>query len=206
MLEHLLESFIKTGWVLGPLMAASLVGWFMIFHRWMTLQRLDWKRFEECRRAIHGENFGAWIESLSARDRRSTAGNAAAEVYAMRKYGRKEMENKLDEVMKMHVPELERFLSTVAILASAAPLIGLLGTVSGMVKTFEVISAFGTGNTALMSDSIAESLLATQNGLLVAFPLMMTHLFLASKAVAIESKSLSMAKIIINRYAGAANA
>lgn len=206
MFEHLLESFIKTGWVLAPLMVASLLGWYMIFHRWVALSRLNWKRTDECRRALAGNDFGKWIETLSPADRRTTVGRAVSEVYAMRNYGSMEMENKLDEVMKMNVPELERFLSTVAILASAAPLIGLLGTVTGMVRTFEVISAFGTGNTALMSDSIAESLLATQNGLLVAFPLMMTHLYLASKAAAIEGQTQSIAKTIINRYAGAAHA
>lgn len=206
MLEHILGAFVKTGWVLGPLMLASLAGWFMIFHRWMSLRQLDWKRSNECRRKLTGEDFPSWVETLSPRDRRTTAGAAVSEVFAARLGGRAEMEAKLDEIMKMHVPELERFLSTVAILASAAPLIGLLGTVTGMVRTFVVISAFGTGNTALMSDSIAESLLATQNGLLVAFPLLITHMFLASRARAIEDSSLSMAKTVINRYAGAAAA
>jgi biopolymer transport protein ExbB len=110
------------------------------------------------------------------------------------------MESKLDEVMKMQVPVLERYLSTIAILASAAPLIGLLGTVTGMVRTFEVIGAFGTGNQSLMSESIAESLLATQNGLLVAFPLLMTHMLLAARARALEDGSLSAGKMLINRY------
>jgi biopolymer transport protein ExbB len=109
------------------------------------------------------------------------------------------MESRLDEVMKFKIPELERSLSTLAILASAAPLMGLLGTVSGIVRTFQVISAFGTGNQALMSDSIAEALMATQNGLLVAFPLLLMHVYLTSRAESIEHGALAAANSLINR-------
>jgi len=76
---------------------------------------------------------------------------------------------------------------------------GLLGTVSGIVRTFQVISAFGTGNQALMSDSIAESLMATQNSLLVAFPLLLMHVYLSSRAEAIEQRALAAAHALINR-------
>jgi biopolymer transport protein ExbB len=100
--------------------------------------------------------------------------------------------------MKFRIPELEKSLSTLAILASAAPLMGLLGTVAGIVRTFQVISAFGTGNQAMMSDSIAESLMATQNGLLVAFPLLLMHVWLSAKAEAIEKTALAEAQTLIN--------
>ena len=202
MLESILETVLKTGWVLAPLLLSSLLGWFMIIHRGLALKRLTWKREGEFRAAVARPDFSTWASGISERDKRTTVGATVAEVYAMRPYGREAMESKLDEVQKMQVPELERFLSTIAILASAAPLIGLLGTVTGMVRTFEVIGAFGTGNQSLMSESIAESLLATQNGLLVAFPLLMTHMLLASRARAIEDGSLSAGKILINRYGG----
>lgn len=202
MLESILETVLKTGWVLAPLVLCSLAGWFMIVHRALTLRSLAWSREAECRKALANGTFEAWAETLTARDRRTAVGSVVADVYALRYAGREAMESKLDEAMKMQVPELERFLSTIAILASAAPLIGLLGTVTGMVRTFEVISAFGTGNQSLMSESIAESLLATQNGLLVAFPLLMTHMLLASRARALEDGSLSAAKVLINLYGG----
>jgi biopolymer transport protein ExbB len=174
----------------------------MILDRSIALRRLRWSREQECRAALSGGDFSAWANSLSEKDRRTAVGTAVMEVYFVRAQGREAMESKLDEVLKMQVPEFERFLSTIAILASAAPLIGLLGTVTGMVRTFEVISAFGTGNQSLMSESIAESLLATQNGLLVAFPLLMTHMVLASRARALEDGALSLGKILINRYGG----
>jgi biopolymer transport protein ExbB len=200
LLESILETVLKTGWVLAPLLFSSLLGWFLIIHRGLALRRLTWPREREARMALANDVFPAWAETLTARDARTAVGSAVAAVYAVRDQGREAMESKLDEVMKMQVPELERFLSTVAILASAAPLIGLLGTVTGMVRTFEVISAFGTGNQSLMSESIAEALLATQNGLLVAFPLLILHMQLASRARALEDGALSLGKILINRF------
>lgn len=174
MFEHLFESMTKTGWVLVPLLLASVLGWFLAFRRYWSLRKLQ----------------------------RTMTPDALSAIQSVRSRGRDAMEARLDEVMKFQIPELERSLSTLAILATAAPLMGLLGTVSGMVRTFQVISAFGTGNQALMSDGIAESLMSTQNGLLVAFPLMIVHVFLTSKAEAIEKTTLSEARALMNRYAG----
>ena len=65
--------------------------------------------------------------------------------------------------------------------ASIAPLLGLLGTVSGMVHTFKTIQQFGFGNPVLLADGISEALLTTQAGLLVAFPLMLVYNYLESR-------------------------
>ncbi|HKP95991.1 MAG TPA: MotA/TolQ/ExbB proton channel family protein [Fibrobacteria bacterium] len=199
MFEPILEGMIKAGWVLIPLMAASLIGWFIVFHRLIGLSRLDWGGLSEWRRRLASGNWESWLAGLPEKDRRTVAGNALAKVYQARAGGREAMEAHLDEVMKFRIPELEQSLSTLAILASAAPLMGLLGTVAGIVRTFQVISAFGTGNQALMSDSIAESLMATQNGLLVAFPLLLMHVCLSAKAESIEKNALAAARALINR-------
>ncbi|MEO7426348.1 MAG: MotA/TolQ/ExbB proton channel family protein [Fibrobacteria bacterium] len=199
MFEHILEGMVKAGWVLIPLMLASLTGWYIVFRRTMALGRLDWGRMQEWRKRAAAGDWEGFLGRLTDRDRRSVAGEALSSVYAARAGGREAMEANLDEVMKFRVPELEKSLSTLAILASAAPLMGLLGTVAGIVRTFQVISAFGTGNQALMSDSIAEALMATQNGLLVAFPLLLMHVRLSAKAEAIENGALAAARALINR-------
>jgi len=67
----------------------------------------------------------------------------------------------------------EKQTKNIAALATIAPLLGLLGTVMGMVHTFETIQRFGFGNPALLADGISEALLTTQAGLLVAFPLLL---------------------------------
>ena len=65
---------------------------------------------------------------------------------------------------------LNRGLPTVAVLAAVSPLLGLLGTVTGMIETFQVISVFGTGNAAAMANGISIALITTEVGLLVAVP------------------------------------
>jgi biopolymer transport protein ExbB len=204
MFETIREGWIKAGWILVPLMLTSMAGWFIVFRRWLALVSLDWGRRREWRRRLESGSYGFFLDGLRERDKRTVAGEALHEVWRARRDGREAMEARLDEVMKFRVPELERSLSTLAILASAAPLMGLLGTVSGIVRTFKVISAFGTGNQALMSDSIAESLMATQNGLLVAFPLLLMHVWLASKAEGIEKAALAEARTLMNICAPAA--
>lgn len=69
----------------------------------------------------------------------------------------------------------------IAALAAVAPLLGLLGTVMGMVRTFSTIERFGFGNPALLADGISEALLTTQAGLLVAFPLLLANTYLKRK-------------------------
>lgn len=72
-------------------------------------------------------------------------------------------------------PQLERFLPFLAIAAAAAPLLGLLGTVVGMIKTFELITVFGTGDAQSLSSGISEALITTALGLIVAIPTLVAH-------------------------------
>ncbi len=72
-------------------------------------------------------------------------------------------------------PTLERFLPFLAITAGAAPLLGLLGTVSGMIETFQLITIFGTGDARNLSSGISEALVTTAMGLIVAIPTLILH-------------------------------
>jgi len=71
----------------------------------------------------------------------------------------------------------------IATLAAVAPLLGLLGTIIGMIHTFETIERFGFGNSTLLADGISEALLTTQAGLLVAFPLLLANTYIKRKKV-----------------------
>jgi biopolymer transport protein ExbB len=72
-------------------------------------------------------------------------------------------------------PHLERYLPFLAITAAAAPLLGLLGTVTGMIKTFQLITIFGTGDAKSLSSGISEALVTTAMGLIVAIPALVLH-------------------------------
>jgi biopolymer transport protein ExbB len=89
---------------------------------------------------------------------------------------------KLDEAILREIPKIERGLITLAILAAVAPMLGLLGTVSGMIETFQSITLFGTGDPKLMSGGISQALVTTELGLAVAIPILLIHSALSSKS------------------------
>jgi biopolymer transport protein ExbB len=85
-------------------------------------------------------------------------------------------------------PLLRRHLAVIGVLASIAPLLGLLGTVTGMMATFDVIALFGTGNARAMAGGISEALLTTQSGLLVAIPGLYMSIYLNRRAERLEDQ------------------
>ncbi len=86
---------------------------------------------------------------------------------------KKPRQNQLDtftEAFLTESPRLDRFSALILVLAAIAPLLGLLGTVTGMIATFDTITQFGTGNPKLLSGGISEALITTELGLIVAIP------------------------------------
>ncbi len=92
------------------------------------------------------------------------------------------LELKLDEAILKETPKLEKRQGFIKILAAVAPLLGLLGTVTGMIETFQQITLFGTGDPKLMAGGISQALVTTMLGLFVAIPLVLLHSFVASKS------------------------
>ncbi len=95
------------------------------------------------------------------------------------------LELKLDEAILRETPALERGNSLIKLLAAVAPLLGLLGTVTGMIATFQAITLFGTGDPKLMAGGISQALVTTVEGLVVAIPLLFLHGMLASRSKAL---------------------
>lgn len=92
------------------------------------------------------------------------------------------LELKLDEAILKEIPKLERGISTIKVFAAIAPLLGLLGTVTGMIKTFQAITLFGTGDPKLMAGGISEALVTTVLGLVVAIPMVLLYSLCAGRA------------------------
>jgi len=92
------------------------------------------------------------------------------------------LERKIDEAVVKEVPRLQRGLSIIKILAVIAPLLGLLGTVTGMIQTFQSITLFGTGDPKLMAGGISQALITTVLGLMAAIPLTFLHALVASSS------------------------
>lgn len=92
------------------------------------------------------------------------------------------LEARLDEAMLAELPRIERGQPIVKLIAAIAPLLGLLGTVTGMIITFQSITTFGTGDPQLMAGGISQALVTTVLGLITAVPLLFAHTALASRS------------------------
>lgn len=92
------------------------------------------------------------------------------------------LERKLDDAVLQEVPALDRGLNTLKVLAAVAPLIGLLGTVIGMILTFQAITLWGTGDPKIMAGGISQALVTTAQGLIAAIPLLLLHSLASGRA------------------------
>lgn len=111
------------------------------------------------------------------------------------------LELRLDEAVLKETPHLERGLAIVKLLAAIAPLLGLLGTVVGMIETFYTISIYGTGDPKLMADGISQALVTTMLGLIAAIPLLGSYvlLWLLSNRL-IHTLDQESASLLVRRF------
>lgn len=96
------------------------------------------------------------------------------------------LELKLDEAILKEAPRIERGISIIKVLAAIAPMLGLLGTVTGMIATFQSITLFGTGDPKMMAGGISTALVTTVLGLVAALPLMLVHALVSGRSKALQ--------------------
>ena len=122
----------------------------------------------------------------TARTRQAGTGNPLARVFEVYESNRNRdietLELKLDEKILQEAPAIERFNDIIKVFASVAPLLGLLGTVIGMIITFTAITIYGAGDPKLMAGGISVALMTTVFGLVAAIPLLLSHAIVSSMA------------------------
>jgi len=187
------------GWIMIPLVVVSVVMWTMILDRvrlFRQCRRGDLSRAQMIDVLISGD--GALLnEFQESQGLRSTLLRG----YLLERSGHAALDKEIAQQCAMKLRRgLDSRIAVIGVLAGIAPLLGLLGTVLGMIETFDVISVFGTGNARAMAGGISVAMITTQAGLLVAIPglLMSNRLRRSSdqlKNVVDESAALMMRHI-----------
>ena len=111
------------------------------------------------------------------------------------------LELKLDDAILKETPKLERALSTLKVMAAVAPMLGLLGTVTGMIVTFQAITLFGTGDPKLMAGGISQALITTVLGLVAAIPILLLHQLATTRSKSVVAVLEEQSAGIIARHA-----
>jgi biopolymer transport protein ExbB len=130
----------------------------------------------------------------------SPLGNVLAAGLINSRHGRQIMKESIEEVASHEIHEMERYLNALGTVAAVAPLMGLLGTVIGMIKVFAEIMAQGTGQANLLAGGISEALITTAAGLVVAIPALICHRILQRRVdeivVYMEQEALKLVDVL----------
>lgn len=144
-----------------------IIGLLIVIERLVTLTILGSKIKQQVRNSTPGPNPLGRIMAVYLANRNNDVEN---------------LELKLDEAVLRELPRFERGITFVKVLAAVSPLLGLFGTVTGMIQTFQSITLFGTSDPKLMADGISTALMTTVLGLISAIPLIIAHSLIATKS------------------------
>ena len=200
--ESLRNTYQAGGVVMLPILLSGVVGFYFLYSGWMR---------------IGSDFFRRDINNVVNRLSEDLNGGAEKAEQRLRKRGgllSRELRYALDvametpevfrDYMQVRIMKTIRYMEQgnhiVSVMAAAAPLLGLLGTVTGMVSTFNVITLYGNQNPVLMADGISEALISTQSGLLVAFPLTLLKQRLDERIDTLRQNMELGATVIENYY------
>lgn len=195
------------GPVMVPIILASIVAAAIFLERLWTLQQ---------RRVLPAEltdKVWKWVEQRQIQDKHIAAlqqnsplGKILAAGLANRHRSRDIIKESIEDAGRHVVHELERFLNALGTIASISPLLGLLGTVLGMIRTFNTLSVAGAGNPMALAGGIAEALITTAAGLTVAIPALLAYKYLrgrvAGLVVEMEKAAIKLVQAIESGNAG----
>ncbi len=178
----MLELLVAGGWLMVIISLSSVVALAICIERFYTLNPKKiapphllatvWKQLKR------GEMDAARLKTLK---QSSPLGRILAAGLGNAYHGREVMKESIQEAASHVVHDLERYLNTLGTIAAVAPLLGLLGTVLGMIKVFAEIMTQGTGNASALAGGISEALITTAAGLTVAIPALIMHRYFTGR-------------------------
>ena len=197
----MLETIEAGGWVMLPIIACSIVATAIVLERFWALRRrrimpdnLVHNIWQLHRTGKLTEQRIQEIRDASPLGRMLTAG------IVNRYHSREVMKEAINDTGRQVVSGLERYLNSLGTIASVTPLLGLMGTVLGMIDIFAVINEAGVGHAGLLAGGIAKALITTAAGLMVAIPTLLFHRFFNSKvnklAIGMEEQALRLVEVM----------
>lgn len=188
-----LLTHVKQGgfWVY-PILLLALIALVAAILKWVQLSRIREFSAASVQKVLGALNDGRPAEAMTAASgirhpARTLLERGIAIVSENPKASRDDVEEALFEKFLESTPRLQRGLPLIAIASATAPLLGLLGTVTGMMETFRLITVFGTGDAKSLASGISEALITTEFGLVVAIPALIAHSLLSRKIQGIKS-------------------
>ncbi|MBN1653171.1 MAG: MotA/TolQ/ExbB proton channel family protein [Deltaproteobacteria bacterium] len=178
----LVETFLAGGFVMWPILVLAVIALLIVLERFAVLSRVHTNADRLMNTVRERISLGHWNRAAEACKKNPGAlARVLSTILRNREQPRSNLEELTNESILAERPTLERFLPALNVIAVVAPLLGLLGTVTGMIGTFHVITEHGTGNPGLLSAGISEALLTTQFGLMVAIPTLLAHALLSAR-------------------------
>ena len=193
----MLELVKSGGWLMAPIILCSIAAMAIIAERLWSLQRARVAPGDLVAQVWRWASRGELTqERMQALQQGSALGRILASGLASRDLDREIMKESIEDVGHHVVRELERYVDTLGTIAAITPLLGLLGTVIGMIKVFAVITAQGVGEPRVLAGGISEALVTTAAGLTVAIPSLLFHRFFRVRVdelvVTMEQEALRM--------------
>ena len=197
----MLEIIKAGGWVMGPLIMCSVFALAIIAERFWTLRESRVAPKNLVAQVWQWEKTGHLdVRRIADLRRSSPLGKILAAGLLNRKHSREVMKESIEDVGRHVAHELERFLDILGTITAMSPLLGLLGTVLGIIKIFSTIMTHGIGDPNMMAGGIAEALIDTVTGLSIAIPSMFFYRYFHSRVdalvITMEQESLKMVEII----------
>lgn len=192
------------GWLMLPIIASSVIALAIIVERFHTLREnrvLPANLVADVWRLASTKQLTE--EKVREYQQSSPLGRVIAAGLLNRHKDRDSMKESIEEVGGQVAHELERYLNALGTIAAITPLLGLLGTVVGMIKVFTNITTVGVGNPAQLAGGISQALITTASGLVVAIPSLIFYRYFRGKVdglvVGMEKESLKLVDVLQKR-------
>ena len=178
---ELVNWFSKGGVIMWVILAFSIYGMGLCFERWMNYRKQEralsdrWQKISNTSQKAEGDLHAAFNENFAA--------DSLSRIVLLN--GVSDIDVRTEKVRCAFLDEsarIERHLGIISVVATLLPLLGLLGTIAGMITSFDAIAEHGTGNPRIVADGISVALITTEAGLITAIPLLYLHQILSSRA------------------------